>query len=90
MSSTATYGVLGMTCGHCVSSVTQAVKEADAAARCEIDLGTKRVRITSDQPADAFRSAIEEAGYFVTPEECLTRRRHLAPSQAGRPVWQIA
>jgi len=61
------FTVNDMTCGHCVSSVTKAVKEADAAARCEIDLGTKRVRITSDQPADAFRTAIEEAGFTPSP-----------------------
>jgi len=61
------FAVNDMTCGHCVSSVTKAVKEADAAARCEIDLGTKRVRITSEQPGEAFRAAIEEAGFTPLP-----------------------
>ena len=56
-----------MTCGHCASTITRAVKEVDAAARCEIDLAAKTVRIESDKPAADFTAAIEEAGY--TPHQ---------------------
>ena len=56
-----------MTCGHCASTITKAVKEIDAAARCEVDLGAKRVRIASDLPASEFIEAIGEAGY--TPRQ---------------------
>jgi copper chaperone len=52
-----------MTCGHCASTITRAVKDVDAASRCEIDLGNKKVRIESAQPAEDFKAAIEEAGY---------------------------
>lgn len=52
-----------MTCGHCASTITKAVKEVDGAARCEIDLAAKRVRVESDKPAADFLEAIEEAGY---------------------------
>ena len=52
-----------MTCGHCASTIMRAVKEVDAAGRCEIDLAAKRVRIASNHPAEDFREAIEEAGY---------------------------
>lgn len=52
-----------MTCGHCASVITKAVKEADAAARCEIDLAARRVRIASAEPARTFVEAIAEAGY---------------------------
>jgi len=52
-----------MTCGHCASVITKAVKETDAAARCEIDLAARRVRIASTEPAGAFVEAIAEAGY---------------------------
>ncbi len=52
-----------MTCGHCASRITKAVRETDAAARCEIDLSAKQVRIASAEPAGAFVSAIAEAGY---------------------------
>ena len=56
-----------MTCGHCASTITRAVKEVDAAGKCEIDLGSKRVRISSDRPAEDFRAAIEGAGYTPVP-----------------------
>ena len=52
-----------MTCGHCASVVTKAVRETDPAARCEIDLAAKRVRIATAQPAQDFLEAISDAGY---------------------------
>lgn len=55
--------VKDMTCGHCASSITRAVKDVDAQGKCEIDLGSKRVRIESSHPAQEFVAAIEEAGY---------------------------
>ena len=60
------FKVNDMTCGHCASTITKAVKEVDGAGRCEVDLGAKRVRIESSHPAEEFRAAIEEAGF--TPE----------------------
>ena len=52
-----------MTCGHCASTITRAVRDADSASKCEIDLGDRRVRIQSGLSVDDFKSAIEEAGY---------------------------
>lgn len=60
------FTVKDMTCGHCAASITKAVKGVDAAGRCEVDLEGKRVRIESAKPAEAFREAIEDAGF--TPE----------------------
>ena len=57
------FTVNDMTCGHCASTITRAVKDVDSASRCEIDLGTKKVRIESAHPAGDFKAAIEEAGY---------------------------
>jgi copper chaperone len=57
------FTVNDMTCGHCASTITRAVKEVDASGHCEIDLSTKRVRIESSHAAEDFRAAIEEAGY---------------------------
>ena len=57
------FTVNDMTCGHCASTITKAVKEVDGAGRCEIDLAAKRVRIESSHPAEEFREAIAEAGY---------------------------
>ncbi len=56
-----------MTCGHCVSTVTKAVKEVDGNATVEVDLGTKRVSIASTQGAEKFEQAIREAGYSPQP-----------------------
>ncbi len=61
------FTVNDMTCGHCASTITRAVKDVDAAGRCEIDLSAKRVRIESSHPAEDFREAIEEAGYTPVP-----------------------
>jgi copper chaperone len=61
------FTVNDMTCGHCVSTITRAVKDVDAAGRCEVDLDAKRVRIESSHPAEEFRSAIAEAGFTPVP-----------------------
>jgi copper chaperone len=52
-----------MTCGHCASVISKAVREADAAASCEIDLAARKVTIASELPAGEFAAAIAEAGY---------------------------
>ena len=57
------FTVNDMTCGHCASTITRAVKEVDAAGRCDIDLSGKKVKIESRLPAASFKAAIEEAGY---------------------------
>jgi copper chaperone len=65
--STATYTVVGMTCGHCVSSVTEEVSQVNGVTGVEVDLASGAVTVTSDAPvdADAVRAAVEEAGYEV-------------------------
>ena len=57
------FTVNDMTCGHCASTITRAVKEVDAASRCEIDLAGRKVRIESGVDAADFKAAIEDAGY---------------------------
>ncbi len=53
-----------MTCGHCVSSVTQAVKALDAQAQVQVDLGRHRVDIESAAAdAAALAAAITDAGF---------------------------
>lgn len=65
--STATYTVTGMTCGHCVASVTEEVSEVAGVTGVEVDLGSGAVTVTSEQPLDdaAVRAAVAEAGYQV-------------------------
>ncbi|RQR42478.1 heavy-metal-associated domain-containing protein [Burkholderia sp. Bp9142] len=55
-----------MTCGHCAGVVTKAIREVDANARVDIDLGTKIVRVLSAQEPSDFISEIQQAGYSPT------------------------
>lgn len=52
-----------MTCGHCVSAVTKALKAVDPQARVDVDLEAKRVRVETRQPVDLLTKALDEAGY---------------------------
>lgn len=52
-----------MTCGHCASTVTQTCKLVDPAAKVEIELETRRVRITSSEGRKDFEEALIDAGY---------------------------
>jgi copper chaperone len=65
MSETRTFTVTGMTCGHCVASVTEEVGELDGVESVDVVLDTGAVTVTSSQPVDdaAVRAAVEEAGY---------------------------
>ena len=53
-----------MTCGHCVSSITKAVKAVDGEAKLQIDLATHRVDIEpTGSDAAELSDAIRDAGY---------------------------
>jgi copper chaperone len=60
-----TYTVTGMTCGHCVASVTEEISEIGGVTDVAVDLPTGAVTVNSTTPADAedVRAAVEEAGY---------------------------
>ncbi|AMZ72805.1 copper chaperone [Pseudomonas sp. NFACC23-1] len=62
-----TFNVQGMSCGHCVKAITQALKSKDPAADVQIDLGAKTVQVQSSLPADAVLAAIKEEGYEASP-----------------------
>ncbi len=63
---TTTYQVNGMTCGHCMQSVTNEVKKIEGVTDVDVDLETGAVRITSEAPIDeaALRAAVDEAGDY--------------------------
>jgi copper chaperone len=62
-----TYTVTGMTCGHCVSSVTEEVSAIDGVTDVAVVLDGGLVTVSSTQPLDdaAVRAAVEEAGYAI-------------------------
>ncbi|GIH76071.1 heavy-metal-associated domain-containing protein [Planobispora longispora] len=60
-----TYRVEGMTCGHCVSSVTAEVGRIEGVTAVNVDLTAKLVTVTSGAALDdsAVGAAVDEAGY---------------------------
>lgn len=63
-----TFEVNDMSCGHCVGSITRALRAADPGAKVEIDLASHRVQIDPDKAdAQALELAIQEAGYSPKP-----------------------
>lgn len=60
--------VVGMTCGHCVASVTEEVTELAGVTDVLVDLESGSLTVTSAEPLDeaAVRAAVEEAGYQLS------------------------
>ncbi len=63
--SASTWQVEGMTCGHCVASVTEEVEAIPGVTAVEVVLETGAVTVVSTEPLDreAMAAAVEEAGY---------------------------
>jgi copper chaperone len=63
--SESSYTVTGMTCAHCVASVTEEISGIDGVTGVAVDLPTGAVTVTTDRPVDEadIRDAVEEAGY---------------------------
>ena len=58
-----TYTVTGMTCGHCVASVTEEVSAVAGVGEVTVDLETGTLTVTGAAAPDAIKAAVEEAGY---------------------------
>ena len=57
------FSVEGMTCGHCVRAVTQAVQAKDPAASVNVNLAAKEVGVESRLSPDEVISLITEESY---------------------------
>ena len=67
---TTTLKVAGMTCGHCVNAVTQALEQVAGVERAEVDLKAGRAVVEYDEQSTdprALAAAIMDEGY--TAEE---------------------
>ena len=66
---TATYTVTGMTCEHCVRSVTEEVGEVPGVSGVDVDLDSGRLVVTAsdDVPDAAIAEAVTEAGSSLAP-----------------------
>ncbi len=77
-----TFRVDDMTCGHCASSITKALKDTDPNARVSIDLRQHLVTVeSSDADAQELRNAIAQAGYTPVPLEAAAMLDR--PAKAG-------
>jgi copper ion binding protein len=65
MSTTRTYQVTGMTCGHCVAAVTREVESLEPVTDVRVELESGDVTVTSARPLtdEEIAGAIDEAGY---------------------------
>jgi copper chaperone len=65
--STSIWSVTGMTCGHCVSAVTEEVSAIEGVESVEIDLETGAVTVTAatDPTREQMVAAVDEAGYAL-------------------------
>ena len=60
------YTVKGMTCNHCVLSVTEEVSDVEGVQDVAVDLETGRVSVAGDGFTDEqIKAAVEEAGYEI-------------------------
>jgi copper chaperone len=63
-----TFEVNDMTCGHCVSTITKALKATDNDAKIEIDLASHRVNVEpASADAEELADAIKDVGYTPVP-----------------------
>jgi copper chaperone len=59
-----TYTVPGLSCGHCVSAVSEEVGQVAGVESVDVRLDTKLVTVRGhDLDDDALQAAIDEAGY---------------------------
>ena len=59
--------VTGMTCGHCVASVTEELTELPGVESVDVELETGRVTVTSatELRREDVAAAVTEAGYVL-------------------------
>ena len=73
-----TFQVNDMTCAHCASAITRAVATVDKAARVDVHIQAKLVRVSSTATVAELAQAIQDAGY--TPQEVQAKPTPAATS----------
>jgi copper chaperone CopZ len=59
------FTVTGMTCQHCVASVTEEVAELAGVTEVDVDLATGRLRVVGDVTGEQVQAAVAEAGNYT-------------------------
>ena len=73
--------VEGMTCGHCVRTVTHAIQALYPHAQVDVDLGSGVVKIEGLLAVEQAVEAIQRQGYVIAA---------VLPSEAGTPAAPAA
>ncbi len=61
-----TLKVPDMSCGHCASVITKAIKELDKGAGLEFDMHNRKIQVETATPAEELLDAMADAGYPAT------------------------
>lgn len=68
MARTVTLHIEGMSCGHCLKAVNQALHAVEGANVVSVQIGRAVVETGDDGPTeDALVAAVDAAGYNATP-----------------------
>jgi copper chaperone len=59
------FNIPAISCGHCVKTVTEAVKLADPDAQVSVDLESKKVTVETTREREIVAAALADAGYPV-------------------------
>jgi copper chaperone len=59
------FTVTGMTCQHCVASVTEEVSELDGVSAVDVDLASGRLHVVGDVTTEQVQAAVAEAGSYT-------------------------
>lgn len=65
---TQSFSVTGMTCGHCVKSVTEELSEINGVTAVQVALDSGIVTVTAEQELgkEEVSAAVDEAGYALS------------------------
>ncbi|WP_263140616.1 cation transporter [Pseudomonas sp. RIT-PI-AD] len=58
-----TFKVQGISCGHCVRSITQAIQALEPSAQVQVDIAGGEVKVESALSAERIVAAISAEGY---------------------------
>lgn len=65
MSTTRTYDVPDISCGHCKATIESTLGDRGDVEAVEVDVDTRKVRVVGAASEDDVRSSLDEAGYPV-------------------------
>lgn len=57
------FTIPGISCGGCAKTITRILGELDAAAKVEIDVASKHVKVETSQPLEAVVARLADAGF---------------------------